>query len=68
MESRTVELRIVTVAWGASKMAGDRIAPEQKTAVESLLGRRVLEDEAISVRAIESAPFPISGKRNWSMS
>jgi len=29
------------------------LSPDQKTAIESLLGRRVLEDEAISVRAIE---------------
>ena len=30
------------------------LSPGQKTVIESLLGRRVLEDEAISVRAIES--------------
>jgi hypothetical protein len=29
------------------------LSPGQKRAIESLLGRRVLEDEAISVRAIE---------------
>jgi hypothetical protein len=29
------------------------LSPDQKAAIESLLGRRVLEDEAISVRAIE---------------
>ena len=29
------------------------LSPDQKIAIESLLGRRVLEDEAISVRAIE---------------
>jgi hypothetical protein len=29
------------------------LSPEQKVAIESLLGRRVLDDEAISVRAIE---------------
>jgi hypothetical protein len=29
------------------------LSPDQKAAVESLLGRRVLEDEAISVRVIE---------------
>jgi hypothetical protein len=28
------------------------LSPDQKTAIESLLGRRVLEDEEISVRAI----------------
>jgi hypothetical protein len=34
---------------------------DQKTAIESLLGRRVLEDEAISIRAIE--PPPLSDQR-----
>ena len=29
------------------------LSPEQKVAIESLLGRRVLDDEAISVRAVE---------------
>jgi ligand-binding sensor protein len=29
------------------------LSPDQKTAIESLLGRRVLEDEDISVRAIQ---------------
>jgi hypothetical protein len=29
------------------------LSPEQKVAIESLLGRRVLDDEAISVRAIK---------------
>jgi len=29
------------------------LSPDQKAAIESLLGRRVLEDEAISVRAIQ---------------
>ena len=29
------------------------LSPDQKTVLESLLGRRILEDEAISVRAIE---------------
>ena len=29
------------------------LSPEQKVAIESLLGRQVLDDEAISVRAIE---------------
>jgi hypothetical protein len=29
------------------------LSPEQKMAIESLLGRHVLDDEAISVRAIE---------------
>jgi hypothetical protein len=30
------------------------LSPDQKTGIESLLGRRVLEHEAISVRTIES--------------
>ncbi len=30
------------------------LSPNQRAAIESLLGRRVLEDEAISIRAIES--------------
>ena len=34
------------------------LSPDQKTAIESLLGRRVLEDEAISVRAIEPPALP----------
>ena len=29
------------------------LSPEQKVAIESLIGRHVLDDEAISVRAIE---------------
>jgi len=29
------------------------LSPDQKTVIESLLGRRILEDETISVRAIE---------------
>jgi hypothetical protein len=29
------------------------LSPDQKAVIESLLGRRVLEDEAISVRAIQ---------------
>jgi len=29
------------------------LSPDQKAVIESLLGRRVLENEAISIRAIE---------------
>ena len=29
------------------------LSPDQRAAIESLLGRRVLEEEAISIRAIE---------------
>jgi len=37
------------------------LSPAQKAAIESLLGRRVLEDEAISIRAIE--PPTLSNQR-----
>lgn len=37
------------------------LSPDQKAAIESLLGRRILEDEAISIRAIE--PPPLSDER-----
>jgi ribosome recycling factor len=37
------------------------LSPDQRAAIESLLGRRVLEDEAISIRAIE--PPPLSEER-----
>lgn len=32
------------------------LSPDQKAAIESILGRQVLEEEAISVRAMPSAP------------
>jgi hypothetical protein len=32
------------------------LSPDQKMAIESLLGRSVAEDEAISIRALASAP------------
>jgi len=37
------------------------LSPDQRAAIESLLGRRVLENEAISVRAIE--PPALSDER-----
>jgi hypothetical protein len=37
------------------------LSPDQKAVIESLLGRRVLEDEAISVRAIQ--PPALSDQR-----
>ena len=40
------------------------LSPGQKAAIESLLARPVLEDEAISIRAIEPQGSPISGGRN----
>jgi hypothetical protein len=41
------------------------LSPDQKKVIESLLGRRILEDEAISVRAIE--PPPLSDQRRQEM-
>ena len=37
------------------------LAPDQKAVIENLLGRRLTEDETISVRAI--APPPLSDER-----
>ena len=37
------------------------LSPDQRAVIESLLGRRVLEDEAISVRAIQ--PSALSDQR-----
>jgi hypothetical protein len=34
------------------------LSPDQKTAIESLLGRSVDENEAISIRTLASAPAP----------
>jgi hypothetical protein len=39
------------------------LSPEQKTAIEGLLGRRVLDDKTVSVRAIEPAGLPDQRKR-----
>jgi len=33
------------------------LSPDQKAAIESLLGRTILEDEEISVRAIQTPPL-----------
>jgi hypothetical protein len=41
------------------------LSPEQKTAIESLLGRSVAEDEAISIRAIASASAPEWLQQSW---
>ncbi len=38
------------------------LSAEQKAVIESLLGRRVLEDEAISIRAIELPPLSAERK------
>ena len=37
------------------------LSPDQKTVIEGLLGRRVLESEEISIRAIQ--PLPLSDER-----
>jgi len=42
------------------------LSPEQRAVIEGLLGRRVLEDEAISVRAI--APPELSDKSRLELS
>jgi hypothetical protein len=39
------------------------LSPEQKVAIESLLGRQVLDDEAISVRAVEPPVLSDQQKR-----
>ena len=39
------------------------LSVDQKAAIESLLGRRVLENEAISVRAIEPQAIPDARRR-----
>jgi hypothetical protein len=41
------------------------LSPGQKTVNEGLLGRRVLEDEVISVRAIAPLRSPINGGDIW---
>lgn len=39
------------------------LSPDQKAAIESLLGRRVQENEAISIRAIEPPVLSIEGRQ-----
>jgi hypothetical protein len=41
------------------------LSPNQKTAIESLLGRVVAEDEAISIRAVSSAAAPEWLQKSW---
>jgi hypothetical protein len=41
------------------------LSPDQKAVIESLLGRRVLDDEAISIRAIK--PPPLSDEQRLEM-
>jgi len=41
------------------------LSPDQKMAIESLLGRSVAEDEAISIRAMMSPSVPEWLQRSW---
>jgi hypothetical protein len=41
------------------------LSPDQKIAIESLLGRSVAEDEAISIRAMASASAPPWLQESW---
>jgi hypothetical protein len=41
------------------------LSPDQKRAIESLLGRPVAEDEAISIRATTSASAPEWLQKSW---
>lgn len=41
------------------------LSPDQKMAIESLLGRSVAEDEAISIRALASASAPEWLQQSW---
>jgi hypothetical protein len=41
------------------------LSPEQKSAVESLLGRSIAPDESISIRSIPSAAVPDWLQRSW---
>jgi hypothetical protein len=41
------------------------LSPEQKLTIESLLGRSVAENEAISIRALEAAVAPAWLQHSW---
>ena len=41
------------------------LSRDQKTAIESLLGRSVAEDEAVSIRAIAAASAPEWLQESW---
>jgi hypothetical protein len=41
------------------------LSPDHKMAIESLLGRVVAEDEAISIRTVTSASVPEWLQRSW---
>ncbi|HLJ29726.1 MAG TPA: hypothetical protein VKY85_23665 [Candidatus Angelobacter sp.] len=44
---------------------GKDLSPEQKGAIESLLGRAIAPNEAISISAIPSAPAPEWLQQSW---
>jgi hypothetical protein len=44
------------------------LSPDQKTAIESLLGRSVAENEAISIRTLASASAPEWLQQSWETS
>ena len=39
------------------------LSPDEKAAIETLLGRRVLEDEAVSIRAFEPPALSVQRRR-----
>lgn len=41
------------------------LSPDQKAAIESLLGRPIAEDEAISLRALERGAAPQWLRQSW---
>ena len=41
------------------------LSPDQKTAIESLLGRTVTEDEAISIRTMTASSAPEWLQQSW---
>jgi hypothetical protein len=41
------------------------LSPDQKTAIESLLGREVAQDEAIIIRTVSSASIPEWLQESW---
>jgi hypothetical protein len=41
------------------------LSPDQRMAIESLLGRSVAEDEAISIRTLSSASAPAWLQQSW---
>jgi hypothetical protein len=41
------------------------LSPDQKTAIESLLGRSIAENEEISIRTMTSSPVPDWLQASW---